>query len=398
MSKEDVNVDALIRDLTDFQKEVEVEGLLRAAAEERSPAEQGLDRIEQALETFKSFGLSGKDDPGDLRQLVNIGQTYERLSHLRKAYETYEEALTVADRLGETATSAVLLNRMGRVLSRWGRWDEALSRLGRSRQLYEKLGDEGGEARAVLNRGIVLHEQGNYEAATAAYREALERAGRTGNSKIVANASNRLAVLATIQGDFDGALAQYRVCLGIFQEAGDERGMARAYQNLGMVHADRRDWNAAMDCYERGFGIARENGFLDTMAEIYLGRAELLLELGDLSMVALCCARARDIFRRIEDRLGEADTYRLLGRLFTVRGRWTTALGLLQDSLRLNEEYANPLNLAETHRDLGRLHAATGHATDARAAFEAALSGFRRLGAKVDAAQVERLIQALGAP
>jgi tetratricopeptide (TPR) repeat protein len=151
-----------------------------------------------------------------------------------------------------------------------------------------------------------------------------------------------------------------------------------------------------MDCYERGFNIAQEHGLLDVMANIYLSRAELLLELGDSSMAASCCARALDVHRKTENRLGEADAYRLLGRVFTLRRQWTTAVSLFQDSLRLNEEYANPLNLAETHRDLGKMHAVRGHTTEARASFEAALSGFRRLGAQADVAEVERLVEALG--
>ncbi|MBI4552056.1 MAG: hypothetical protein HY710_07320, partial [Candidatus Latescibacteria bacterium] len=75
---------------------------------------------------------------------------------------------------------------------------------------------------------------------------------------------------------------------------------------------------------------------------------------------------------------------------------WATAARLLQDSLRLNEEYTNPLGSAETHREIGKLHAAWGHTTEARASFESALSGFRKLGAQTDAAEVERLLDTIG--
>ena len=113
-------------------------------------------------------------------------------------------------------------------------------------------------------------------------------------------------------------------------------------------------------------------------------------------MSAACCARALDIYREIGDHLGEADVYRLLGRMFTLRRQWTTAARLFQDSLRLNEEYAHPLGAAEAHRDLAKMHADRGHTVEARASFEAALSGFRDLGAQADAAEVEGLIEALG--
>jgi hypothetical protein len=42
------------------------------------------------------------------------------------------------------------------------------------------------------------------------------------------------------------------------------------------------------------------------------------------------------------------------------------------------------------------MHAVRGHAAEARGSFEAALAGFRKLGARADAVEVERLIAALG--
>ena len=390
------DIDALVQDLTDFQKDMEVGELLKADAAQPPLTEERLRQTEQALEMLKEFSLSGKDAPGDLQQLVNIGRTYERLSHLEKAYETYAAALGMAERLQDAHTRATLLNRMGRVLSRWNRWEEALDHLDRGREAYRELGDARGQARVLLGRGIALHEQGEYEAAALAYREALELAESANDRGTVANTLNGLAVLATIRGDFDEAVSRYETCLGMFREAGNSTGLARAYHNLGMTHADRKDWNAAMGCYEQAFEIAQEQGMLDVMANIHLSRAELLLDLGDSSMVAICCARALDIFRKTENRLGEADAYRLMGRLFTLRKRWSTALGLFQDSIRLSEEYGNPLNLAEAHRDLGKMHVAKGNGTEARGSFGAALAGFRKLGAKADAADVERLMEALG--
>jgi tetratricopeptide (TPR) repeat protein len=182
----------------------------------------------------------------------------------------------------------------------------------------------------------------------------------------------------------------------MFQEEEDELGMARTYHNLGMTYADKGVWKTAMDCYERGFGMAQKLGALDVMANIYLSRAELLQELGDSSLAASCCARALDIYRKTGNRLGEADTYRVLGRVFMAQSQWTTAAGLFKDSLRLNVEYSKPLNVAETHRDLGKMQAAMGHTAEARASFEAALAGFRKLGAKADVAEAEGLIGGLG--
>ena len=396
MAKRTPDIEALVQSLSELQKDVEVERLLGDAFAEPLSTEDKLRYAGQVLAIFRDLGLVGRDEPGELHILLALGRTFERLLHLEKAYETYQEAYALAERLDDGEARANLLCRMGRVLSRWSRWDEAMGHLDRSLEAYRALGSEGGQARVLLNRGIVYHERGSYDEATRTYEEALELAKRVGEKDVVANATNNLAVLATIRGDLDGAVERYERSLEMFEEAGNTRGLARTHQNLGMVHADRQDWKAAMTSYDQGLNTAEKNQQLDVVANIHLARAELLLELEDTSLVALCCAHALDICRQTGDRLGEADAYRLLGRLFTLRKQWNTAACLFRDSLRLNEEFANPLDIAETHRDIGRMHAARGQTTDARTSYEAALAGFRKLGANKDAEVVEGLLASLG--
>lgn len=389
------NLDTLIRDLSNLHKDLQIEELFGKTAVAPQPVVRPFQEVEQALEAVRELGLSRGDDLGNLHLLRTVGSVYERFLHVEKAHQTFAEALALAEQLKDTRAQAATLRRLGRVLSLRNSWGEALQYLDRSLETYTELGDAEGQARALVDQGIVFHEQGDYQAAQKAYEEAVALAQQGDKKDIVAYASNNLAVLATIRGDFDEAITQYQRCLVIYQEIGEQREAARSYHNLGMTHADRRDWNAAMDCYSRSFEIAQEHQQLDVMANVYLSQAELLLDLGDSSMVAAFCVRALEIYRKIGNHLGEADGYRLLGRVFTLRQQWNTGTALFQDSLRLNEEYNNPLGTAEAHRDLGKMQTARGRHTDARASFEAALEGFRKLGARADVVEVERLIAAL---
>ncbi len=128
------------------------------------------------------------------------------------------------------------------------------------------------------------------------------------------------------------------------------------------------------------------------MANMHLGMAEVLLELGNSMMVPVCCARALDVYRKIGDRLGEAETYRLLGRTFALRKEWETADELYRDSIRLDEAHGNRLGAAESYRDLGKLQAAQGLKNDARASLQTSLAGFEGIGAQADAEKVHTLI------
>jgi len=131
------------------------------------------------------------------------------------------------------------------------------------------------------------------------------------------------------------------------------------------------------------------------MANIHVHMASVLLELGNSLMVPFCCSRALDIYKKLGDHLGEADTYRLLAKSFVMRKEWETAESLFHDALKLKEEYGDPLGVAETLRDLGKMQMAQKHKQDARKTLEASLEEFRKLGAEGDTADVEGLINGL---
>lgn len=388
-------VEALIRELSSGHRDIALEDLFGKAAAEMRPSADRFEVLEQALEGVKELGLLGDDDPQDMHLLRTVGSIYERLLHLERAHGTFEDALGRAERLADPVARAAVLARLGRVLSQWSRWDEALGYLDRALVAFAALGDERGRARVLVDRGVVFHERGDYATATRMYTEAAELAQRHGARDVVARASNNQAVLATIRGDTDEAQVQYQRCLEIYEETGDQREAARTHHNLGMTYADRGDWGAATACFSRGFEIAREHQQLDVMANVSLSQGEMLLDLGDSTLVTLCCVRALEIYRKIGDRLGEADAYRLLGRVFAERRQWATAEALFGDSLRLNEEYENPLGVGETCRDLGKMQQARGRITDARASYEKALDRFQALEARSDEAHVQELVAAL---
>ncbi|MBI2950575.1 tetratricopeptide repeat protein, partial [bacterium] len=190
MAKRSSDVDALVKDIVSPRKDEQIESLLHAALAEPLPVEERLRQVERVLEALRGLGLFGKDDERDLHLLVTLGRTYHRFSHLEKAYETYEAALILAERLRDAKTRAELLRRMGRVLSRWNRWEEALDYLDRSWEIYLGLDDVQGQASVMSVRGIIFHEQGDYEAAQEAYETALGLAEQAGDRQIVADVLN----------------------------------------------------------------------------------------------------------------------------------------------------------------------------------------------------------------
>ena len=92
------NIDTLIEGLQEVRKDAQLEDILQSALSAPLPTEQRLQQIESALETFKSLGLFGSGDQRDIHMLRSLGRAYEQLSHLDKAFETYNTALELSER------------------------------------------------------------------------------------------------------------------------------------------------------------------------------------------------------------------------------------------------------------------------------------------------------------
>lgn len=385
----------MMMDRENIEPEESVDDLLAQALDRPMTAEQQLAQVERVLESLRRVGQVGRGDAAELGVLMSVGQTYLKFSHLGRALETFESAMQIAEAIGAVTERAMLLRNIGRVYRSSGRWEEALDYLRRSETAYRDANDSPGLAGVMLNIGSVEAERSRYTEAEAAYTEALDLARASGTDRTAVAALNNLAILQTILGRHDEAITRYRECAQLYDALKDSGGVARSFLNMGMAFADRREWSSAMTCYEKAYHLAEEDGALGLIANIHLNRAELLLELGDTALAAPACAHALDTYKKTNDRLGEADAYRLLGMVFTRREQWTTAEKLFEQSLEINRRFEHRLGEAEAYRDRGRMLVALQTPDQARVDFERALRIFNDVGAVSDVVRVEELIASL---
>ena len=372
-----------------------IQKLLERCLQEDLPTETALRQMELVLWTFREFSLDGQSDEYELRTILNIGRSYERLGGLTGALECYQDCIQLAIRLGDAETHARCLNRTGWVYALRSEWPAAVEALDEAERMYEELGHEAGLADVFAHKGKVYAEQGNYDRAEEHFTRSLEIGRKLGNLEIMGVATNSLGILASMRGDLEGAMVHYRDAVTVYQQMDNPTSLAKTYHNIGMLHMDCERWTEALDSFEQSLEITTEHGELGMMSITYLNKAEVYFALSDLSVAASYCGKALRIFEELADKLGEAEAQRVLGMVFTKKEQWSAALGLFEDSLALSESCGNPLDTAETYRELGRMYVAKGDRDPARKAFVQALDRFRQVGAERDVEETEKLLSDL---
>ena len=372
-----------------------IEQLLASVRQEKLPAAKAIQYVDRVLSTFRQIGLAGQDESHVLRVLESIGESYETLSSLEKADQTYREALNIARNLNNPSAEATLLWKIGRVLRKRNRWNESLEHIRASRRIREHLKDRAGIAWCWNSEGINHFNQGAYVEATEAYERTLEIGHEINNPRLVSSATMNLGVLATIRGDFDQAQLHYQNSLSTYEQLNLPGPISQIYHNLGMCHKARRNWSEALDMFEKSLRITHERGDMVMSALSYIHKAEVYLELSDTTVATTYCAQAIDICREVDYPLGIAEAYRALGAVFTQKGDWATAQGLLAESLRLCEQYGDRLGQAETLRVMGRLSMARNEPEEARQTLTSARDQFIALGARRDVEITQGFIDSL---
>lgn len=108
--------------------------------------DRGLGYIQQALDRYADL----PPDSVYVAALHSRGSALERLGQLPAALDAHEQALTVAQRLGDLRAETPCLDSLGGILVRLGRTAEAKMHLRRAVELYTQLGRP--EAAAVRDR------------------------------------------------------------------------------------------------------------------------------------------------------------------------------------------------------------------------------------------------------
>ena len=278
--------------------------------------------------------LSGKGGLSGLRlsltayayYLEHEGRFEEALQVLANAGRTYGGAIPVA----ESASLALFVGRLNRVLTRWSAANNAYL-------AAEEAGLDAGDQSAVLlsrlGRANVLRGQGNLPRARAAIEEIVAQAKTPELTEVRGRAYMDLGVVLLVQGQMVESLQAYFQALELTQ---DSVTQCRILGDMGIIFRDLGVYAAARQAFE-----------IVTESQVsFLIKANAFLELMDLESAA----GNRVAFER---RRQDASEYtRRMPPSMGVDFRFKLGVGLARfDQLgRARQVLREALDLADQHR------------------------------------------------
>jgi len=183
--------------------------------------------------TFGS-GVPGELTTKALSWLAEAGSLAKAGEVYLLAARLYSQGL---DLIGREPSGQRLEFLLGRAEARFGLLElsGAHADVDEALRVADALGDRGGRTRAALVAGEIIRREGDVELALSTLHQALEDFRDLGDRPGEAEALRRIGIARQYQRAFPEAESSTSAALAIFRELGDRRGEAWALQNLAWI-------------------------------------------------------------------------------------------------------------------------------------------------------------------
>jgi tetratricopeptide (TPR) repeat protein len=274
-------------------------------------------------------------------------------------------ALDIGQRLGDVATHATAVLRLGAIYCTTGEYDKAVVYLRQGLELTggERLRERFGMAglASVLARHWLvrtLAEQGEFVEALALAREGLALNLSTANVASLPIAHATVGYVHLSRGELAAALAPLTRAVEVAQAAEVLNGQSMVVGLFGRLSMLTGHLAEGVGLLERATGMAEQRSELYNLAPLEVWLGEAYLASGDLEQARRHAEAGLDMTRAQPQRGTEAWAYRLLGEIAsaTTPPAVTEAETAYRDALtRASTLGMRPL-IAHCHLGLGRLY------------------------------------------
>lgn len=351
--------------------------------------------FEKSIEELKSRFSSSASKSQLIHMEIWAGQSFEQFGAWDKALYYYKNAIGLFDETIHTNLKAETFRNMGHIHVMRNNWEEALQLYKECLNICQESEEQNGVAYAYNGMGIVSFEQGNMDQAQTYWQNGLELAEKINEAKLTAQLNSNLGALKSTSGDFESALVHFNKSATMFEKIGNHRGLAEVYHNLGMTYADMCKWPEASSYFAKSFELAKGLGDVRLQAMVKLNRVELYMAINDNYAGLAMNNQALQIFLQLQDHLGEAETYKFMGTIYTRMKKFDFAGTYFDQCIYLADKYKSPLLEAEAHYEYGILHSKKENKDAALTSFNKSLQLFESLNAENDIQKVKDQISSL---
>ena len=243
-----------------------IQNLLGVAYNDSGNFSRSAEFYKKGLEKLRAGNNQSSHETVISAYLGNLGGTYTRLGHYRKAESYFREALEISRQTSSRQDELIDLANLGSVLVEQGKTTEALSCYQTAYAIAEELSDKQSQAAILLNLGQTYGQIGDsrcfssLEAAKLIFEEYLKN--HPDFPLLLLNLGNMYAD----NKEYEKAIPCYQQALDLSQGTEDVHTESIILTSLGSAYLNLKMFDAALQCHFHGLRISQTNGYTKNMS------------------------------------------------------------------------------------------------------------------------------------
>lgn len=344
------------------------EFLLKAAerAEEFYAIKEAITYYSWALGCLQRYQRIGDYEKKKAEILLRRSKLYLEIGDRKAALVDAEEALNIALNVANVEIEAEANKQMGAVFLSLARYNEAIERLERASNQFEKLRNFIGVMECDLHIGLVFKEQSKYKLSRSYFLRVLEMAKSMNTEYLEMRALYHLSSLLSDCGKLDEALPLLQDALEMSTKLKDRKLEMKIYNELGLLHVEKGEIEKGIEILHKCLELAQKLFDLRTEAAVChnIGLV-LFVHLGKTLEAIEYLEKSSRVFHLIDDRFSECIVLSSLGTIYKSMGNYRFAKEYFTKSLKIAREIkaerlilSGSLNLANLLLDYGKIRSA----------------------------------------
>jgi two-component system, NarL family, sensor histidine kinase UhpB len=217
---------------------------------------------QQALDYFirsaKLYENPLRDDYGQCLAYSNIGNVEYRLGNLERALNYAKQSMAIAKKKNLTSSIGYAHKLLGRIYRKQTKYDSAIAEYSQGQKLYAQLGDTRSTAEVLQNIGNIYFDKGQHSEALKNYLQSLALAKKVLVKPIIANAYSAIGQAYLVLKQNDLALVYLDSAQMVAKAIGNMYIVMDGYEAKSAAYEERGDFRMALAMHQK-FALLKDS-------------------------------------------------------------------------------------------------------------------------------------------
>jgi tetratricopeptide (TPR) repeat protein len=315
------------------------------------------------------------------RELVRHGNLLLIDGKYAPAFEIYQLAEKVAERIDDKEGIATTALNIGSVYYFQGNYERALENYRRAQELFTSLANRSEAARSLFGIALTFQAQKKLTEALNTFEQAANEYEALNDNDELANTLSAVGSIQNEQGNYDAAAKTFVRVAGLHENADSLLRIAEAFYR-------QNDYAQAHVYYERSLDYASKQKNAAQEIAALNGAANCYYYQRNYDQALAFYQRSLIISDSLNDKSGVATQLQNIGNIYRALGDYASALQNYFKSLSAAEVATTKATIANTLGSIGLVRSLQGDNTEALDYFDKSLHTFETSGDLVGMARM----------